>query len=302
MKVNHFRRYLSLALVSFAALLVGLIDLQAETAHRVKRNETLTSVARQHGVSISTLAARNNLRSTDHLSIGQLIFIPDLKPELNRVETEYHLVKAGDSLASIAKKFDVNATTLAQSNGLKKPDEIKVGQRLKIPASGASSAPGISAELKKGLDRISIKQKRWKQIVIHHSGTSLDTLASMDRYHRNERKMENGLAYHFVIGNGVRTKDGEIYVGARWTKQLDGGHLSSSLQNRSSIGICLVGDFNKRAPSAKQLEATRTLVAYLMNRCTLSKRTVQTHRQINVRPTQCPGSKFPTTKFLATLP
>jgi N-acetyl-anhydromuramyl-L-alanine amidase AmpD len=110
------------------------------------------------------------------------------------------------------------------------------------------------------------------------------------------------LAYHFVIGNGARTKDGEIYIGPRWTKQLDGGHLSSSAQNRTSIGICLVGDFNKRAPSERQLEALRALVSYLMNRCDLSKKTVQTHRQINVRPTECPGSKFPAQKFLATLP
>ena len=114
--------------------------------------------------------------------------------------------------------------------------------------------------------------------------------------------MENGLAYHFVIGNGVRTKDGEIYIGPRWKKQLDGGHLHSVLQNRTSIGICLVGDFNKRPPSAAQLEAARALVAYLMGRCDLSKHSVVTHRQINDRPTQCPGSKFPTKSFLATLP
>jgi LysM repeat protein len=293
--------YLLRAFVLFAALLVGSLNLRADIVHRVQRHDTLTSVARQHGVTVSALAARNEMRPTDHLSTGQLIIIPTSKSEPEKVEVEY-VVKSGDSLASIAQKFDVTVAALAKRNNIKNPNDIKAGQRLQIPASGISDTPGIGVELKKNLDGISIKPKRWQRIVIHHSGTSLDTVASMDRYHRNERHMENGLAYHFVIGNGARTKDGEIYVGSRWTKQLDGGHLSSSVQNRSSIGICLVGDFNKRAPSEKQIEVARTLVTYLMKRCDLSKRSVQTHRQINVRPTQCPGSKFPTTKFLATLP
>ena len=138
--------------------------------------------------------------------------------------------------------------------------------------------------------------------MVHHSGTQLDTALSMDRYHRNERHMENGLAYHFVIGNGVRTKDGEIYIGQRWRKQLDGGHLSSVAQNRISIGICLIGDFNKRPPTEKQLASARALIAYLMDRCDLPKSSVKTHRQINSRPTECPGSKFPSQKLIAGLP
>jgi len=217
-------------------------------------------------------------------------------------EAEY-IVKPGDSIAVIAQKFGVSISSLIEYNHIKEPNKIKTGERLRIPGVASTAGlSGLSNGVKGKLDRMTILSKRWKNIVIHHSGTTLDTLSSMDRYHRNERHMENGLAYHFVIGNGVRTRDGEIYIGKRWTKQLDGGHLSSSAQNRISIGICLVGDFNKRAPSEKQLEALRDLTAYLISRCGLSKSNVQTHRQINARPTQCPGSKFPTQKFLTILP
>jgi LysM repeat protein len=293
--VHFFRLYL-LALILFAAT-----NLPAENFYRVKSGDTLTAIARQHEISLSALTARNHLRSTDSLLVGQLLVIPGAKEEPEKIETEY-VVKPGDSLAIIAQKFDVTVASLAQRNRIKNPSEIKAGQHLEIPVAGISDAPGLSPELKKKLDHISVTPKRWKRIVIHHSGTSLDTVASMDRYHRQERHMENGLAYHFVIGNGVRTKDGQIYIGPRWTKQLDGGHLSSLAQNRVSIGICLVGNFNQRAPSERQLEAVHALVTYLMDRCHVSKRSVYTHRQINVRPTQCPGSKFPTKKFLATLP
>jgi hypothetical protein len=122
----------------------------------------------------------------------------------------------------------------------------------------------------------------------------------MDNYH-HQRGMENGLAYHFVIGNGLRTDDGEIYISHRWSAQLDGGHLASAAQNRCCIGICLVGNFNVRAPTPKQMEALRGLVGYLMNRCNLPKHHVVTHQEINTRPTACPGKRFPKNRVLAGL-
>ena len=56
-------------------------------------------------------------------------------------------------------------------------------------------------------------KRRWQTIVIHHSASSRDTPAGMDAYHRNTRGWKNGLGYHFVIGNGVNTADGKVYVG-----------------------------------------------------------------------------------------
>jgi hypothetical protein len=123
----------------------------------------------------------------------------------------------------------------------------------------------------------------------------------MDRYHREERQMENGLAYHFVIGNGHGMGDGEIGVGSRWTRQLDGGHLTSLKQNEISLGICLVGNFDRHEPTAKQLQQLKTLVEALLRRCGLSNDAVKTHQQINVLYTRCPGRHFPTKRFLASL-
>ena len=113
--------------------------------------------------------------------------------------------------------------------------------------------------------------------------------------------MANGLAYDFVIGNGSGMKDGEIAVGRRWTKQLDGGHLASQAQNKTAIGICLVGNFEKHRPSAKAMASLRALVEALLVRCRLAPAAVKTHRQINVVHTRCPGSRFPTQSFLKTL-
>lgn len=276
-----------------------MLELRAETIYRVKRGDTLTGIAQRHNVSVAELAARNGLSTADWISVGERLAIPapDDKPE----KATFYVVKRGESLVSIAQKFGITVADLVRANGIKKPDEIDVGDRLRVPEGKPAEYSGLGSELRKSLDEAVIS-KRWKNIVIHHSGSTIDTPTGMDRYHREERHMENGLAYHFVIGNGVRTKDGDIYIGHRWRAQLDGGHLSTSALNHVSIGICLIGDFNQRAPSKKQMESVRALIAYLMDRCDLTKKSVKMHRQINTRPTECPGSKFPTRQLLSMLP
>jgi N-acetyl-anhydromuramyl-L-alanine amidase AmpD len=104
-----------------------------------------------------------------------------------------------------------------------------------------------------------------------------------------------------VIGNGNGMWDGQVTVGPRWARQLDGGHLASEVQNQYSIGICLVGNFDRENPTAKQMQALRALVKALMARCELSGSAVKTHQEINVIGTRCPGSNFPGKSFKNSL-
>jgi LysM repeat protein len=273
--------------------------LASERHYVVKRNDTLSGIARQFGVSSQEIARRNQLKSSDHLLIGQRLVIPT-GASASAPSGEY-TVKPGDSLAAIAQQFGVSVTALAQRNGIKDPNKISIGQTLVVPNAGPAHRPALDPGVKREIDRPRIRHGHWQKIIIHHSGSDIATPQGMDRYHREEQRMENGLAYHFVIGNGTRTGDGEVFVGRRWTEQLDGGHLASAALNRKSIGICLIGDFNRSAPTARQMESLQLLVKHLMQRCNVSKANVQTHKQVNPRPTQCPGSKFPTRQFLADL-
>jgi hypothetical protein len=159
----------------------------------------------------------------------------------------------------------------------------------------------LDSTVQKAIQSARVTPGRWRYVVIHHSGVDEGTMKSMDRYHREERHMENGLAYHFVIGNGNGMGDGEIGVGKRWREQLDGGHLASVKQNTYSIGICLVGNFDRKKPTARQLKNLTALTEALMKRCKLSTRAVKTHKQINVIGTRCPGRYFPTGSFLEEL-
>jgi N-acetyl-anhydromuramyl-L-alanine amidase AmpD len=107
--------------------------------------------------------------------------------------------------------------------------------------------------------------------------------------------MENGLAYHFVIGNGQGSPDGHVEVGNRWTGQIQGGHVKSLALNEVSIGICLVGNFEKTVPTEKQLAATEDLVRYLSERAVPGELDLCLHRDLEA--TLCPGRLFPAARF-----
>jgi hypothetical protein len=145
------------------------------------------------------------------------------------------------------------------------------------------------------IDRAHVRGGRWKYIVVHNSGTRQGNARIFDYYHRHTRHMPNGLAYHFVIGNGTSTGDGQIEIGDRWRLQLNGGHVHSDYLNNIALGICLVGDFNRDLPTRAQYAALDELITYLRKRVGRVDRRlsiVKAHKEINPVPTDCPGNRF----------
>lgn len=221
-----------------------------------------------------------------------------------RAEDRTYVVQRNDTLTGLARRHGLTAAQLAGRNGLTKNARLYVGQHLIIPSRSSLKAPSrlvLDRNTQTAVDAARVAPERWKYIVIHHSGVNEGTMKSMDRYHREERRMENGLAYHFVIGNGNGMGDGEIGVGRRWREQINGGHLASERQNAFSLGICLVGNFDERRPSARQMESLTALTEALLKRCKLSSNAVKTHQQINVVKTRCPGRYFPAESFVRGL-
>ncbi len=150
--------------------------------------------------------------------------------------------------------------------------------------------------------RAPVKRRRWQFIVVHNSGTRQGNARVFDYYHRHVRRMQNGLAYHFVIGNGTSTGNGQIEIGDRWRRQINGGHVHSDYLNNISLGICLVGDFNRDQPTRAQLDSCEELIRYLRERCGKTDRgtiPVRPHREMNPPrwPTDCPGDDFPYSWF-----
>lgn len=200
---------------------------------------------------------------------------------------ETYIIKKGDTLYRIALEYGVSVRDLKSLNRLKS-DTIRIGQKLVIESTG----PDIKT-VRKATDKIKFNKKKWEYIVVHHSATSYGNAESYNRVH--SQRMENGLAYHFVIGNGRNSKDGEIEIGSRWIKQLHGGHVSSQEYNNHGIGICLVGNFEKDKPTQKQIISLKQLIRFLGNDLLDGKFKFLVHKEIN--STLCPGKNFPTKEF-----
>jgi LysM repeat protein len=201
-----------------------------------------------------------------------------------------HVVRAGETLGGIADRYDVTVAELKARNSLR-DDLIRPGQRLAIPA------PSVVAAVARATADLRIEAGRWRHVVAHHSAIEDGNAAVYDAAHRR-RGMANGLAYHFVIGNGRDSAEGAIEVGPRWLRQLDGGHVRSQEFNRRGIGICLVGNFERRAPSERQLASLTALVDWLRADAPLGVRPRFTvHRNVDRNHTVCPGKNFPFTRY-----
>ena len=204
-------------------------------------------------------------------------------------DTTLYTVKKNDTLGHIALRFGVSVKELKQANGLKN-DLIKTGQKLRIP--GHTAPTDALSAVRAANASITVKVDNWKRIVVHHSAIKYGNVKKYDRAHR-ERGMTNGLAYHFVIGNGIDSGDGEIEIGPRWTKQLQGGHVKNHAVNLNSIGICLVGNFEKNHPSKRQLDSFTQLVDWLQQDVLKKKTLFAGHKDLKGEQTVCPGKNFP---------
>lgn len=297
--------------------LVGLIGVQASEGrtHIVERGDTFYGLARKYGITVAELQAANPGIDPNRLSIGQVLKLPGASPAPPNPASsplsssgsggtasvpsssppEFYVVQRGDTLSGIARRYGLSVNELRRMNHLKS-DVIIVGQRLRVSGPVPPPRRFVVGAAKRAIDRPRIKPSRWRYIVIHHSGTSVGNARIFDFAHR-QRGMENGLAYHFVIGNGTDSRDGEIEVGPRWTGQLAGGHVRSSDLNDVSIGICLVGNFEAQRPSTSALLALRELVDYLYEIIPGWRPSFVLHRDINPTPTVCPGRLFPARTF-----
>ena len=142
----------------------------------------------------------------------------------------------------------------------------------------------------------------WKYVVLHHSANARGGIDQIDRDHRKILGFE-GCGYHFVIGNGTDSPDGQIEVAERWRGQKHGVHCRNGKTpdvNEYGIGICLVGNFDQSAPTPRQVAAARALVAYLGGRYEIPADRLGTHDRFANGPTACPGKNFPADAILGS--
>lgn len=128
-----------------------------QVIHEVQTGETLLAISLIYGVDVQDIVTANNLASADVLDVGQQLIIPvgGLPDEPAGGETgdeeagggapdptteptgeQIHIVQAGENLFRIALRYGTTVDALVEYNNLANPDQLEVGQEIRIPPSG----------------------------------------------------------------------------------------------------------------------------------------------------------------------
>ncbi len=102
-----------------------------QTYYTVQPNDSLYKIAQMFNTSVDKIMAANGLTNTN-LSIGQRLIIPNGQVTPSPSEPNTYVVQSGDSLWSIAKKWNTTVEELKRINGLSN-NNLSLGQVLKIP-------------------------------------------------------------------------------------------------------------------------------------------------------------------------
>jgi len=122
----------------------------------VQAGDNLYNIARKYNTSVSEIVRLNNLPN-NNLSIGQQLLIPTAGSNDSSNSSKTYTVQRGDSLYSIARKFNVSVSDITRLNNLA-GTSLSIGQQLLIPSSGFSNS-GNTYVVKSGDNLYSIARR-----------------------------------------------------------------------------------------------------------------------------------------------
>ena len=115
-----------------------------EGTYTVKSGDSLWSIANRFGTTVAVLKELNNL-NTNELSVGQVLKLPEsTSSSESGITSNTYTIKSGDSLWSIARKYNTTVSEIQKLNQLSST-LLQVGQVLKLPGSTSSSESGVTS-------------------------------------------------------------------------------------------------------------------------------------------------------------
>ncbi|MNJ98401.1 Membrane-bound lytic murein transglycosylase D precursor [compost metagenome] len=131
--------------------------------YRIRRGDNLGSIARRYRTTVAYLRDINDIPRGKKLRIGMRLQVPDRTPLRERsaskktmvakaapakstgqrvtvsADGRYHIVQSGDSLYTIARKYQTSVAALQRLNNIKRGRLIKVGMKLRVAPDTSSS-------------------------------------------------------------------------------------------------------------------------------------------------------------------
>ena len=128
-----------IVVLSVLLMLVSAAVVSAQSGqiyHIVAPGESLSAIAVRYNTTVAAIAAANAIFNPNYIYAGQYLVIPTgYYPPTNPPSgVSYYTVQYGDSLGSIARRYNRTVWQLAQANGIYNANRIYAGQVLIIPA------------------------------------------------------------------------------------------------------------------------------------------------------------------------
>jgi hypothetical protein len=238
-------------------------------------------------------------KNSDELSVGgQTVRLGDRTSRRGR-----NLIVPASMVSYLDRRVAEQRRAFAPRAPRPRPRRVTTAVRLPVlPEPKPVSSSAIDPDPVRAAPRVSppdpsweprVTARPWKWIVLHHSDDRKGNFAKYDRIHRQSNGWDE-CGYHFVIGNGSLSRDGQVEIGTRWFKQKHGAHCKTedNCFNDYGIGICLVGDFEDCGrPSCAQMQSLVSLCRWLMARFDIPAQNVLGHS--DCKATACPGRCFP---------
>ena len=98
-----------------------------QTVYTVQRGDTLSAIARKYNTTVSQLVTLNGLKNANAIRVGQKLLLS--KP----TATKKYTVRSGDTLYTIALRFNTTVSRLATLNRISNVGLIRIGQIIQLP-------------------------------------------------------------------------------------------------------------------------------------------------------------------------
>lgn len=162
-----------------------------ENYYIVKKGDSLWSIANKYGLTVDKLKDINNL-SSNMLSVGQKLLIND-GTDVDNVNENYYIVKSGDTLYSIAKKYGLTVDEFKKMNNLSS-NTLSINQKLLV-GNDMSTDDNYDVYVVKSGDTL------WG--IASKYNTSVDKIKDINNLNSNNLSIGQKL---LVPGNNLGTK------------------------------------------------------------------------------------------------
>ena len=189
------------------------------TRHRVKKGETLSTIARRYNTNVRALQRTNNIRNRHRISVGQVLTVPlgpageihavrdartTSRGRYQRGQRIVHRVRRGETLYGIARRYRTSVRAIQRWNSLGSSTLLHPGRRLVVYYRTTKARPGRVQVAKKSTPR-SAPPSGAGSTVLHRVRRG-ETLWSISRRYRTSVKQLcrwNGIRASAVLMPGT---------------------------------------------------------------------------------------------------